>query len=73
MMILTSKMAKNISGISFILTAAKNYNSNFADSPFWRNYCSYANGGHQIENSDSNLIAAMNLSFIVLKYLHFLR
>ena len=34
MMILTPKMVENIFGIVFILTAAKNYTSNFADSLF---------------------------------------
>ena len=34
MVILTPKMVTNIFGITFIITAAKNHTSNFADSPF---------------------------------------
>ena len=40
MVILNSKMVKSKFGIIFILTAVKNYNSNFADSPFGPDYCS---------------------------------
>ena len=40
MVILTPKMVENIIGIIFILTAVKNYTSNFADSPFGPDYYS---------------------------------
>ena len=37
------KMVENIFGIVFILTAAKNYTSNFVDSYFGPDYCSSSN------------------------------
>ena len=43
MVILTPKMVEHIIGIIFILTAVKNYTSNFADSPFGPDYCSFSN------------------------------
>ena len=43
MVIFTPKMVKNIFEIIFILTAAKNHTSNFADSPFGPDYCSSLN------------------------------
>ena len=42
-MILTPKKVKNIFEIIFILTAAKIYTGNFADSPFGTDYCSSSN------------------------------
>ena len=43
MVFLAPKMVGNIFDIIFILTAAKNYTSNFADSPFGPDYCSSSN------------------------------
>ena len=43
MVILTHKMDENIFGIIFILTAAKNHNNNFADSPLGPDYYSSSN------------------------------
>ena len=42
-MILTPQMIENIFEIIFILTAVKNYTSNYADSPFGPDYCSSSN------------------------------
>ena len=43
MVIFTPIMAENIFEIIFILTAAKNHTSNFADGPFGSDYCSSSN------------------------------
>ena len=43
MVILTPKMVEFLCGIIFILTAVKNYTSNFTDSPFGLNYYSSSN------------------------------
>ena len=61
MVIFTPKMAENIFEIIFILMAAKNHTSNFADRPF--GHCYYS-------SSIASLTAPCNLHYYSTEILH---